>query len=99
MRIDPGNPNIPPIPGRKPGRVAPRVPGSAPVSSSEKSSETTESAEVASLTASLGEIPEVRSDVVEEVRQRLSRGEHLTRDAAERTASAILADLVSFIGQ
>ena len=38
-------------------------------------------------------------EVVEEVRQRLSRGEHLTRDAAERTAAAILADLASFIGQ
>lgn len=48
---------------------------------------------------SLEEIPEVREDLVEEVRQRLSRGEHLTRDAAEKTAAAILADLASFIGQ
>lgn len=51
------------------------------------------------LMASLDEVPEVREDLVEEVRLRLSRGEHLTRDAAEKTAAAILADLASFIGQ
>lgn len=49
--------------------------------------------------AGLDEIPDVRSELVEEVRQRLNRGEHLTRDAAERTAAAILADLACFIGQ
>jgi hypothetical protein len=48
---------------------------------------------------SLDDVPEVRAELVEEVRQRLSRGEHLTHDAAEKTAEAILADLASFIGQ
>lgn len=94
MRIEPGNPNIPPVPGRKPGRATPRT--SSSLSSTEN---TTESAENSPLIASLSEFPEVRMDLVEEVRQRLSRGEHLTRAAAERTAEAILADLVQFIGQ
>lgn len=49
--------------------------------------------------AGLGDVVDVRMDVVEEVRQRLNRGELLTRDAAEKTAAAILADLASFIGQ
>ena len=49
--------------------------------------------------AGLHEIPDVRVDVIEEVRERLSRGEFLSRAAAEKTAEAILADLASFIGQ
>ena len=97
MRIEPGNPNIPPVPGRKPGRVAPR--SASLNSSSESSTESTVSSEIASLVSGLDEFPEVRSELVEEVRQRLSRGEHLTRAAAEQTAEAILADLASFIGQ
>ncbi len=48
--------------------------------------------------AGLDELPDVRMDVVEEVRRRLKRGEHLTRAAAEQTAEAILSDLASFIG-
>jgi hypothetical protein len=97
VRIEPGNPNIPPIPGRKPGRATSR--SSSSLSSSEQSSDSAISAEIAPLLAGLDEIPDIRQDVVEEVRQRLSRGEHLTRAAAERTAEAILADLASFIGQ
>ena len=49
--------------------------------------------------AGLDDVPEIRVELVEEVRQRLKRGEHLSRAAAERTAEAILADLASFIGQ
>jgi hypothetical protein len=47
----------------------------------------------------LHDIPEIRPEVLEEVRERLKRGELLTRDAAEATAEAILADLASFVGQ
>lgn len=57
------------------------------------------SSETAALVSGLSEIPEVRPELIEEVRQRLARGEYLTRDAAEQTAEAILADLASFIGQ
>lgn len=97
MRIDPGSSNIPPVPGRRSGRVSSRT--SSSLGSSEKSSETSTSAELAPLLAGLDEVPEVREDLVEEVRLRLNRGELLTRDAAEKTAAAILADLASFIGQ
>lgn len=97
MRIDPGSSNIPPVPGRRLGRTNPRT--SSSLDSSERTSDASASAEVAPLMAGLEDVPEVREDLVEEVRHRLSRGEHLTRDAAEKTAAAILADLASFIGQ
>lgn len=51
------------------------------------------------MVSALHDIPEVRPEVIEEVRQRLERGEFLSQDAAEKTAEAILADLASFIGQ
>lgn len=95
MRIEPGSSNIPPTPGRKPGRVVPR----APYSSSDQSSDSATTGEISPLLAGLSEVPEIRVDVVEEVRQRLKRGEHLTRAAAEQTAEAILSDLANFIGQ
>lgn len=97
MRIEPGNPNIPPVPGLKSGRVTKR--GSSSISSSEQSSDSSSSTEITPLLASLEEFPEVRKDLVEEVRQRLNRGELLSRAAAEQTAEAILADLANFIGQ
>ena len=95
MRIDPGSSNIPPVPGRRPGRVGQRASSMSEVSSSEQSSEATTSAEIAPLMANLNEVLEVRMELVEEVRQRLGRGEFLTRDAAEKTANAILVDLAS----
>ena len=45
----------------------------------------------------LQEIPDVRPEILDEVRQRLDRGDLMTRDAAEATAAAILADLQSFL--
>ena len=96
VRIEPGNPSIPPTPGRKPGRVTQRT--SSALSSSEQTSESANSGEIAPLMSGLDEFPAIRQDLVEEVRQRLSRGEHLSRAAAEQTAEAILADLASFIG-
>jgi hypothetical protein len=57
------------------------------------------SAEAVALVTALHDIPEVRAEVIEEVRRRLDRGEFMSRDAAEKTAEAILADLASFIGQ
>ncbi len=101
VRIEPGNSNIPPIPGRKPGRVAQRSSTSSLSSSGETptESESVASIEVAALMAGLDDVPEIRSELVEEVRRRLGRGDHLTRAAAEQTAAAILADLASFIGQ
>lgn len=98
MRIEPGNPNFSPVPSRKPGRIVTRSVSSS-ATSSEASAETRESVELNSLMTGLVEIPDVRSELVEEVRKRLNNGEHLTRAAAEQTASAILADLADFIGQ
>lgn len=96
MRIEPGNSNIPPIPGRKSGRVVSRP--SSSTTPAEESAESSGSNEIVPYLSAMDEFPEVRMELVEEVRQRLSRGEHLTRAAAERTAEAILADLASFIG-
>ena len=87
-----------PAPGRKPGRSASSA-SAASRASTGQSSESATRSEVAPLVASLHEIPEVRIDVIEEVRERLNRGEFLSRDAAEQTAEAILAELASFIGQ
>lgn len=97
MRIEPGNPNIPPSSGRRPGRATSRT--SSVSSSSESATESSAASEYAPLISSLNELPEIREDLVEEVRQRLKNGEHLNRAAAEKTAEAILADLASFIGQ
>lgn len=49
------------------------------------------------LLSQLHGIPDVRPEVIEEVRRRLQRGELLTREAAEATAAAILSDLQSFL--
>lgn len=99
MRIDPGFQGGP-IPGRKTGRP---VQGSSSASKAHSDqpadSEVAISSESAPLVSSLHDIPEVRPEVIEEVRRRLGRGEFLSRDAAEKTAEAILADLASFIGQ
>ena len=98
MRIDSGNQGIPSVPGRKQARPA-RGASSSSHPISEQSSDTSDSVEASPLLVGLEVIPDVRPEVVEEVRHRLSRGEYLTRDAAEKTAAAILADLASFIGQ
>lgn len=42
-----------------------------------------------SLTQQLSRVPDVRFDVVNAVRERLDRGEYVSRHAAERTAAAI----------
>ena len=99
MRIDPGFQGSP-IPGRKIGRPVQGASSASRASSDQATaSDAVISAETTELVAALHDIPEVRPEVIEEVRQRLGRGEFLTRDAAEKTAEAILADLASFIGQ
>lgn len=99
MRIDPGFQGNP-LNGRKIGRsVQGSSSASAARSDQASESESTVSAETAALMTSLHDIPEVRPEVIEEVRRRLGRGEFMSRDAAEKTAEAILEDLASFIGQ
>lgn len=96
MRIDPGASGAP-LPGRKSAR--PVSPSASAKGVSRHSSTTSEtSPEASRLTSQLRDIPEIRPEVMAEVRERLKRGELLTRDAAEATAAAILADLASFIG-
>lgn len=99
MRIDPGFQGGP-LHGRRIGRPAQGA-SSASQARSDHSAETDSvgSSESTSLAGALHEIPDVRSELIEEIRGRLERGEFLTRDAAEKTADAILADLASFIGQ
>jgi hypothetical protein len=98
MQIDPSF-NGRPIPGRKIGRPAQGASSAsrAPSDQSAGSGETIP-AENAALIVALRDFPDVRPELVEDVRQRLDRGEFLTRDAAEKTAEAILSDLASFIG-
>jgi len=98
MRIDGGYHELP-KPGRKTGRIAQGASTSS-ASRSEKDS-VTESAvqqEGSSLIVNLREIPEIRPEVIEEVRRKLAQGEFMSRENAEKTAEAILEDLASFIG-
>lgn len=97
MRIDTVYSGVP-LPNRKQGRPVSGA-SSASRASSGQSSESPERGEFDPYLAALHDIPEVRADVVEEVRQRLNRGDFLSREAAEQTAEAILSDLASFIGQ
>ena len=71
--------------------------GSRKAASAPSASETSSSRETSLLLDQLGEMPDVRADVVDEVRQRLKRGELLTREAAQATAAVILADLQYFL--
>lgn len=96
MRIDQGFSNAP-LSNRKPGRSVSGA-SSAARTPSGGSPESTDRAESDSLIIALHDIPDVRADVMEEVRQRLDRGDFLSREAAEKTAEAILSDLASFIG-
>lgn len=92
MRID-GDVYGSPLFGRRPVRpISGGSGGRRPPSTSRAAPR-----EVSPLMAKLHEIPEVRPEVLDEVRQRLHRGELMTREAAEATAAAILADLQSFL--
>lgn len=42
-----------------------------------------------SLAARLKDVPDLRSDVIASVRERIEEGHYLTRDAAERTAAIL----------
>ena len=99
MRIDPGFQGGP-VQGRKIGRPLQGASSASRASSDLPSeSESTVSSSTAALVSALHDIPEVRPEVIEEVRRRLDRGDFMSQDAAEKTAEAILADLASFIGQ
>lgn len=94
MRID-GESFGSPLFGRRPVR-----PGAASGSrrpASTKSSAPAGSSETTELMTKLQALPEVRPEVMEDVRQRLQRGELLTREAAEAAAAAILLDLQCFL--
>lgn len=95
MRID-GESYGSPLFGRRPVRPG-AAGGSRRTSSSSQPSSTSASRENSELKSKLQELPEVRADVLEDVRQRLHRGELLTREAAEATATAILSDLQAFL--
>ncbi|TXT37100.1 MAG: hypothetical protein FD138_768 [Planctomycetota bacterium] len=94
MRID-GESFGSPLFGRRP--VRPGAASGSRRTSSTKSSATAGSRETSEFMSKLQALPEVRPEVVEDVRQRLQRGELLTREAAEATANAILSDLQSFL--
>ncbi len=94
MRID-GESFGSPLFGRRP--VRPGVASDSRRSASTKSSASAGSPEASELMSKLQALPEVRAEVIEDVRQRLHRGELLTREAAEATATAILSDLQAFL--
>ena len=94
MRID-GESSGSPLFGRRP--VRPGAAGGSRRPGSSKPSSTASSHETSEIKSQLQAIPEVRPEVLEDVRQRLQRGELLTREAAEETATAILADLQAFL--
>ena len=97
MRID-GESSGSPLFGRRP--VRPGAAGGSRRTSSSSSAQpasTGAARENSELMSQLQEIPEIRADVLEDVRQRLQRGELLTREAAEETANAILSDLQAFL--
>lgn len=94
MRID-GESFGSPLFGRRP--VRPGATSGSRRSASTKPSATAGSSETSELMSKLQALPEVRPEVMEDVRQRLKRGELLTREAAEATANAILSDLQSFL--
>lgn len=95
MRID-GESYGSPLFGRRPIRSG-AAGSSRRLSSAAQPSSTSVSRETSELQTRLQELPEVRADVLEDVRQRLHRGELLTREAAEATATAILSDLQAFL--
>ena len=95
MRID-GDSYGSPLFGRRPVRPG-AAGGSRRLSSAAQPSSTSTPRENSELKAQLQELPEVRADVLDDVRQRLHRGELLTREAAEATATAILSDLQAFL--
>ena len=94
MRID-GESLGSPLSGRRP--VRPGAASGSRRTASAKSASTAGSRETSEFMNKLQALPEVRSDVLEEVRQRMQRGELLTREAAEATATAILSDLQAFL--
>ena len=96
MRID-GESSGSPLFGRRPVRPGAANGSRRTSSAAAKSAATAGSRETSELMSKLQELPEVRPEVLEEVRQRLHRGELLTREAAEATASAILSDLHTFL--
>lgn len=96
MRID-GDSMGSPLFGRRPTRPGSAASGPRRSGSAASPSSTSASRETSDLMAKIQELPEVRADVLEDVRQRLQRGELLTREAAEATATAILSDLQAFL--
>lgn len=98
MRID-GESHGSPLSGRRVGRSGSAASGVRRASSTAPSSIPTgiAASPTSELMAQLQTIPEVRPEVLEDVRQRLQRGELLTREAAEATATAILSDLQNFL--
>lgn len=98
MRID-GESAGSPLFGRRP--VRPGAAGgsrrASAASGAAKPATTSGARESSELMAKLQALPEVRAEVLEDVRHRLHRGELLTREAAEATAAAILSDLQAFL--
>jgi len=78
---------------RKLIRSARGAKGTPPTDSTAPSSESEAvSSEQSALLARLRALPEVRPEVVEEAKRRVRDGELLTRQSAEQTAEAILAE-------
>ncbi len=93
MRIGPSREGQPA--GRKSVRSSKGSDASPSGASSSQTQQTP--AEGSELISRLRSIPEIRSEVIDDVEQRLREGDLLTRQAAEQTAEAILAEITGSV--
>lgn len=75
--------------GSKGQKVDSQSAAAHPAADTRKAAEHMSAPEIVQLVSRLNTIPEVREQRIAEITERMSRGEYLTRDAAERTATSI----------
>lgn len=73
----------------KSGKIPSQSAAGHPAADTPNAAEHTSAPEIVQLVSRLKTVPEVRDQRIAEVSERLSRGEYLTRDAAERAAASI----------
>lgn len=98
MRIG-DRPNSQPVTGPQTNRAGGKsAAGTTGSSSGARRASSVDPSVTSEFVGRLKALPDVRADVVADVERRLNEGLLLTRDAAERTAEALLADLSSYSG-
>ena len=95
MRITNGSNGGGSVSGRTPVRSGSDTKASSSKAGSATSSSTPSDKVGEELLARLRAIPDVRANMLADVEQRLNSGQLLSREAAERTAEAIVAEITS----